>query len=117
MKNSKPDLKDIERILWFFDAKITGYAHRSNFRTPISMYNMHQDISYQTSYDTTSVECATITIPISNLSDMIEILTHKYHPTDNDYRSLIAKRELYDSDPYFKQLYDTINTYLQLRLG
>jgi hypothetical protein len=54
-------------------------------------------------------QIAIVSISLNKLSDLVKFLS------DDNYEAERARRFMYDIDPYFRELYDSMNTYFQLR--
>jgi hypothetical protein len=110
---------DAEWFLRSVNGQFKGFEtrHPQSIIPPLWGLNPHT-LTASDSYNyNRAIECAIVSIPIDGIQRLIESFRRKSHPTDDDLAMLHAKIELYETDPYFKQLYDTMNTYLQLKMG
>jgi hypothetical protein len=97
--------RDIHQVLRYFDGKVENIEQR------------HIDPSVLQKYDTAiDQNYAVISIPIDKLKELSRMVIRKNHPTDIDIKLIYAKRELYETNSYFKMLYDRMNTYLQMKI-
>ena len=110
---------DAEWFLRSVNGRFKGFETRQppSIIPPLWDLNQHSHTAYESCNYDRGIECAMVSIPIGSISWLIDVVRRKSHPTDDDLALQRAKFELYETDPYFKQLYDTMNTYLQLRMG
>lgn len=55
-----------------------------------------------------------VSIPTENIKHILKNLVETNHPSDDNFVMMQKKRQLYDTDPYFKSLCDQMNAYLYM---
>ena len=100
-----------------FCNKIGAYEHGIEYRSQIKHPQQyfawdHNSPNIDALAEIIQKEYTVVAIPTENFVSMVQFLSAKASPTEESFFWQMKKRELYDTDPEFKKLYDEMNTYL-----